>query len=373
MARCKIRPHRMAHRMKKRVVLVGLGNIGSHLASHLARLPGIGRMMLVDRDVYEEKNLVSQDIRPSEVEMPKVHVQAERVKEINQSLEVEAIHQAVEDVPMGLVRGNVIATCLDGRASRQHVSELAWRLGVPLVDGGVEAGSLLARVSVYVPGAHSACVECQWTDRDYEQLEQKYPCRGKVGGAATDAPSSLGALAASIQAIECQKLLAGSTGRVAANYEVLIDAMNHKCFLSRLVRNPECRFDHRTWNIRRLACRPEDITVRQALELPKGSRSTVLQVPGKVFVKKLTCPECGKVNSGLLLRHRLGLKERICSRCGKEMAASGLDMTHELDPSQLAQGTMDLPLRAFGFRAGDVFRILDSRKKESHYELSGSI
>ena len=376
MARSKTRPHRMAHKTKKSVVVVGLGNIGSHLAPHFARLSAVERVTLVDQDVYEEKNLASQDTRPSEVGLPKVRVQADRLKKINPGLHVQAIHQAVEEVPVGHLRGDVIAACLDGRASRQYVGEAAWRFCIPVVDAGVEPGGLLARVSVYLPGVDSACMECQWTDRDYENVEQRYPCRDKVGGPATDAPSSLGSLAASLQAIECQKLLAGNLGRMAANFEILIDAMNHEFYLTRLVRNPKCRFDHTTWDIRRVACRPEDIAVREALELLKGDKSPVLRVPGKVFVKKLTCPGCGKVKSGLRLHHSLalGLKKRICSRCGEEMMASGLDMTHELDPSQLFQGTMDLPLRALGFRAGDVFSIFDpSKGKESHYELSGTI
>jgi molybdopterin/thiamine biosynthesis adenylyltransferase len=374
MPRCKRRLGATGRQRGKTLVIVGLGNIGSPLVPHAARLPAIEAITLVDRDVYEEKNLVSQDIRPSDVGVAKVRVQARRLKTINPSLHVEAIHRAVEEVPVGHLRGNVIATCLDGRASRQYVGEVAWRLGVPLVDAGVEPGSLLARVSVYVPGANSACVECQWTDRDYEQLEQRYPCRGKVAEPATDAPSSLGALAASVQAIECQKLLAGNSGRGAANYEVLIDAMNHKLFLTRLVRNPKCRFDHRRWSIQRVACRPEDITIRQALELPRGAKSPVLRVPGKVFVKRFTCPGCRKVKSGLHLRHPLRLKERICSRCGKKMVASGFDMTDELDLSQLPRATINVRLRALGFRARDVFTIFDSTKgQESYYELSGSI
>ena len=35
----------------KRVVVVGVGNIGSHLVPHLGRFPGIGRVTLIDPDL----------------------------------------------------------------------------------------------------------------------------------------------------------------------------------------------------------------------------------------------------------------------------------------------------------------------------------
>ena len=40
-------------------LLVGVGALGSHLASHLVRA-GIGRLILVDRDVVEASNLQRQ-------------------------------------------------------------------------------------------------------------------------------------------------------------------------------------------------------------------------------------------------------------------------------------------------------------------------
>ena len=45
------------------VAVVGAGgNIGSHLVTHLARLPRVDEVLLVDPDVYQAENLVSQDI-----------------------------------------------------------------------------------------------------------------------------------------------------------------------------------------------------------------------------------------------------------------------------------------------------------------------
>ena len=127
------------------VIVVGAGgNIGSHLVTHLARMPQLDSVTLIDRDVYEASNLQTQDITPQDVGKRKTAVQARRLKRINPAIRVTAIHDSVERVPLGKLRSNVILACLDSRVARQHVNQFAWRLGVPLIDAGVEAGGMLA-------------------------------------------------------------------------------------------------------------------------------------------------------------------------------------------------------------------------------------
>jgi adenylyltransferase/sulfurtransferase len=171
-------------------------------------MSGIGRVTLIDRDTYEKKNLLSQDITPQDVGRSKAAVQARRLRRINPALRVDVIVDAVQNVPLGQLRADIILACLDSRTARQYVNQAAWRLGVLWIDSGVEGRGLLARVNVYVPGPDTPCLECAWDEQDYEALEQTYPCQGETGEPApTNASSSLGALAASLQAIECQKLL----------------------------------------------------------------------------------------------------------------------------------------------------------------------
>ena len=58
------RPHvnTVAKPTRKHVVLVGCGNIGSHLVPLVARWKEVGEVTLVDFDVYEPKNVASQSI-----------------------------------------------------------------------------------------------------------------------------------------------------------------------------------------------------------------------------------------------------------------------------------------------------------------------
>src|ERR1035438_6534958 len=163
----------------KSILVAGVGgNIGAHLLQSLARIPELGHVTLVDRDVYEPRNVVNQDILPRDVGKPKVHVQARRLAEIRPDLEIDAIHAPLESLPLGAWRVDLIAACLDSRAARQTVNERAWRLGVPWVDSGVLGSEWLARVNVYAPAYDAPCLECAWSDADYRLLSQRYPCAG---------------------------------------------------------------------------------------------------------------------------------------------------------------------------------------------------
>lgn len=359
----------------KSVVVVGAGgNIGSHLVPHLGRMHGVGRVTLIDRDAYEPSNLRTQAITPGDVGRRKAAVQARRLLRINPALRVAAIKGAVENVPLGLLRADVIVACLDSRRARQYVNQAAWRLGVMWIDAGVEADDLLARVNVYAPGVDNPCLECAWDERDYAALEQTYPCSGPVEQTyPTNAPSSLGALAASLQAIECEKILTGQMGLAAVGRQVLIGAAHHKHFVTAYRRNPECRlYGHETWKIERLRLRPEELTLDGALKLAGrvgadgGPKS--LRVEGTAFVRELTCPGCGRSRRLLRLRSRLGAAERKCAGCGRTMEAAGRGLLERLDAASLPAGLPARSLRSLGLVRGDVFGV-GTKDAESHFEI----
>jgi molybdopterin/thiamine biosynthesis adenylyltransferase len=362
--------------------LIGLGNIGSFSAGLLARWRGLARLTLIDRDAYDESNLISQDIAATDVGTPKAVAQAERLRRINPSLEVAAVVDDVESVPLGLLRADVLVACLDSRRARQSVNQAAWRLGVPWVDAGVHADGSLARVNVYLPAADQPCLECAWDQRDYELVEQVYPCSGlSPTPAATRAPASLGALAAALQVLECQKLLAGQAERAAAGRQVLVDAASHRHFVTRFRRNPACRFDHATWSIEGLDLPPSRLSVGDALalggapaclpsaaELTTQSQPNALRLEGHAFVDKLTCAACGDTCSlSWRLSGRLGAA-RLCRRCQRPMVAAGIDAVDWLDVRRLPAPALASPLCELGFHAGDVVTVR-AGNSERHFQL----
>ena len=76
---------------------------------------------------------------------------------------------------MGVFHDAIAVACLDSRISRLALGRRVWRVGRALIDGAVGADGLMARVATYVPGG--ACLECSWTEADYDKLEQIHPCQ----------------------------------------------------------------------------------------------------------------------------------------------------------------------------------------------------
>ena len=363
----------------KSVAVVGCGgNIGSHLIPHLARMRGVVRVTLIDHGIYEEKDLAFQDIFPEDVGKPKANVQAARLRRYKQ-LCVDVLVERVQTVPLGRLRADVLLACLDSREARRYTNEAAWRLNMPWIDSGVDGPSLLARVNVYVPGIDSCCLECAWDKRHYAALEQEYPCRGmSEASAATEAPSGLGALAASMQAIECRNLLDGRNACAAIGREVMIDACHHAYTVTSLPRNAACRFDHRTWSTTSVPCKPADISLRDAVALHSpnggnGNGGAFLCVGGASFVRSVTCPRgCGTVQIPLRLSRSSNEahNKRACPHCKSVMAVSGFDVWDRLDVAAITDRDLKRSMRDLGFRGGDIFLFRNLDGSEMHYEFA---
>ena len=356
------------------VVVVGAGgNIGSHLIPHLARMPRIARVTIVDRDTYEHSNLAGQDITPHDIGRPKTLVQARRLRRLNPALEVIPRTGPVEDMPLGALRCDVLLACLDSRASRRYVNQAAWRLGVPWIDTGVEGSGLLARVNVYVPGVESPCLECAWDERDYDALEQRYPCGANREAPATNAPSSLGALAASLLAIECHKWLGGaSVARVAAGCQVLIDAAHHRHYVTEFRRNPRCRLaDHQPWDIEVIRDTPADVRLAEAMRLDGRCGScqpAAVSVAGRVLALREVCVGCGRSKTlHRFVSATIG-STSSCPSCGGQGIVPGADTIEWLDPDDVPARWLEWRLARLGVRAQDVLTIRDSAGRK-HFEM----
>ncbi len=364
-------PARDPRRAGMRLVVVGAGgNIGSHLAPLLVRLPGVTRLTLVDFDRYEAENLLSQAITPADIGQPKARVQARRVRRIDPKIEVVAIVDRLENVPLGWLRGDVILAGLDSKESRRRTNEVAWRLGVPWIDAGVEPSLMLARVNVYLPAADQPCLECAWGERDYAELPTVHPCDAVVANTpATNAPACLGALAAALAAIECQKLITGQSAAALIGRQVVIEAATHRHFVTTYRRNPNCRCSHATWKISALRQGPQELSLGALLKAaPRAEAPAALAFGGQPLVKQLDCPGCGFTRRLFRLQSRLRRIERFCDRCGREMLSAGFYMKTRLSRADLGPGDAGRSLASLGLRAGDVIS-LSNGADERFFEL----
>ena len=350
------------------LVVVGVGNIGSALVPLLAWLPRLARVIILDRDSYASENLRSQAISPADLGRPKAAVMARRLRAMAPHLAVEAIVGALEEIPAGWLRADVWLTCLDSRAARQIANELVHRLGVPLwLDSGVLTSELLARVSIYAPGGDRACLECLWNEDDYRDVAQSYTCDGAARSTpATNGVAELGALCASLLAIECRRELAGAEGATSAARELVVAAGVNRTFVSELRRNVGgCLFDHEVWQTESVCWRRLGDVAKAAAQ--QGGSPT-LRIEGRAFARDVRCAACGRGVALATLAVRAPRARLRCRGCAAAIAVGGERIVHALSLADLPAPLARCSLRSIGLRAGDLLT-LGGDGGEQHFEL----
>jgi molybdopterin/thiamine biosynthesis adenylyltransferase len=360
----------MAH-----VVVIGAGAIGSQVLPHVARMPGVYAVTVIDRDRYESSNVAAQNIAMLDVGKSKAQTQAARLKQINRSLNTTPIHMPVEDLPLGWLRADVMLACLDSRRARMVVNQAAWRLGVPWIDAGVDASGL-ARVQVFLPEDDAPCLECGWNTDDYRLVEQHYACHQPSAPPATRATSELGGLAAALQASECRKLLSGDRDNLLAGRDLMIDSRHHKHYVTRFHRNTDCRMpDHGRWTIAASDADPASTTPGQLASMANGvpeSGCVRVRVAGQQFAVALTCGVCGTRSQAMRLnRGEFRRDPPACPDCGGSCTAAGFDLQDDMLLAELPEPLRNRPLAELGLISGDVVT-LTTKSDEVRLELRGA-
>ena len=335
-----MKPSRGSH-----VIVVGCGAIGSFLVTLLWRIVGVTCVTLIDPDTYRKSNLATQNIFRSDVGEPKVAVQARRLRAANTQIDVAAIPAALEDVPLGMLRGDLIVGCVNSNLARQSINEIAWRWQIPWVDSGILESQRLARVSVFVPGAQAPCLECGWGANDYATLEAEYPCGADRDEQHSDSSPALASLAASLQVIECQKLLDGVAEHRSTSRQLTVNVRTHRLLSTVFRRNLDCRFDHAAWNPVPLRCSLEKTTVAEAL-----ASLGRIRVAGHRFATRLICPHCGFWLDGL----RLDRPKARCPKCGMRMTAREYGSLLACLDASFPREHMGRSLAEIGLLHGDI-------------------
>ena len=91
---------------KAKVCILGLGGLGSNVATLLAR-SGIGYLKLVDFDIVEASNLNRQQYRISHIGMKKTEAIKTIIKEINPFVEVEILNKRIDSENILSIVGDV--------------------------------------------------------------------------------------------------------------------------------------------------------------------------------------------------------------------------------------------------------------------------
>jgi molybdopterin/thiamine biosynthesis adenylyltransferase len=355
----------LAHVRRKRVAVLGLGNIGGQLTQHLVLL-GMP-IVLVDRDVVTEANLGTQGFTEQHIHLPKVHARAEWLGPLNPTCRIEPIHADIRGLGLGALRDTALLfSCLDNRPARLLVNELAMRLGIPWVDGALDGSgqSLFGRVACYDPRAsQSACYLCPHDGASLRALRNETTagrgCSGEWWKSTQDATtptlavSALGGAVASLLAVWGLTVLLDRTEEVAGQ-EMYFDLGRRISSTHKLRHNPRCLLDHQRWHLTPLGNRSRHATVAATFRFAEDvlGDGVVLQVPHRAIVTTLTCPQCLQEKHPYRVLEQMDASYTQCD-CGSVMVPRPTDALDRFGRSE-AEAFLDRTWAELGLPSADV-------------------
>ena len=176
--------------LASRVLIIGLGGLGSPAAMYLAA-SGVGHLVLVDSDRVDLTNLQRQIVHATErVGQDKTASAARGLEALNPGVRVTTINKKIEGTALEeqVNLADVVVDATDNFASRFAINTACARAGKPLIFGAVVRFE--GQVAVFPPGG--PCYRCLYAE----------------GGGPDEACATLGVLApaagviGSIQAVE---------------------------------------------------------------------------------------------------------------------------------------------------------------------------
>ena len=182
---------------KSCVAVVGCGGLGGYIIEELARI-GIGKIICIDPDVFEEHNL-NRQLHASLLTLggAKVAAAAQRVGEINPAVTVIPLQKAFcqENGTNLLNQANVVIDALDSIPIRLVLADACESMKLPLIHGSI--AGWYGQVTTQFPG-----------DRTLQKLYSRYTLDKGVEERLGN-PSFSPALVASIEVAEAIKVLLG--------------------------------------------------------------------------------------------------------------------------------------------------------------------
>ncbi|WP_078552830.1 ThiF family adenylyltransferase [Bacillus alkalicellulosilyticus] len=215
----------------KKVLIVGMGALGTVLASHLVRA-GVGHVTFADRDYVEKSNLQRQilfDENDVAASLPKAIAAEKKLKAINSDIKIEGI---VADVTIDnmddLLNGvDLVLDGTDNFQTRFLINDACFKKGIPFVYGG--AVSSRGMSAIFVPG-ETPCLRC-------------FIKEGETGGQTCDMVGVISPvvdIVASFQSVEALKYLV-SADKARRNSLLSFDVWNYHIYeLKYKKQDPSC-------------------------------------------------------------------------------------------------------------------------------------
>ena len=213
-----------------RVLVIGLGGLGSPVAMYLAAA-GIGTLVLCDFDRVDLTNLQRQIVHTTErVGQPKVASAAEALQALNPHCRTELVDHKLEGnaLEAQVAQADLVIDGSDNFATRFAVSDACVAAQTPLVSGA--AIRMEGQVSVFSGQPGDPCYRCLYGGSG-EELDQSCAENGVL--------APLVGIIGSVQATEAIKVLTGA-GEPLVGRLLLLDALPMEWRSVRLKADPRC-------------------------------------------------------------------------------------------------------------------------------------
>ena len=217
--------------LQSRVLVVGLGGLGSPAALYLATA-GVGELTLVDHDTVDLTNLQRQIAHTeARIGLAKVESAREALLAINPGLKVIALQERADAqrLHMLVAGADVVLDCSDNFQTRQALNAACVQHRVPLVSGAaIRFDGQLAVYDTRQPD--SPCYACVFPPT---AVFEETRC------ATMGVFAPLVGIVGSMQAAEALKLISGA-GEPAVGRLLMLDGRDMRWTDIRVPRNPHC-------------------------------------------------------------------------------------------------------------------------------------
>jgi molybdopterin/thiamine biosynthesis adenylyltransferase len=215
--------------LASRVLIVGMGGLGSPVAMYLAA-SGVGHLTIADYDQVDLSNLQRQVVHTSaDIGRLKVESAREHLLALNPDIRVTPVSRSMDEEELGqeLQRADAVVDCSDNFETRFLLNRLCVAAGKPLVSGA--AMRMEGQVSVFPSRGDAPCYRCLYQDEG----ERGDTC-SRIGVFAP-----LVGIVGSVQAAETVKVLL-NLGETLAGRLLLLDVLSMEWRTLHLRRDPDC-------------------------------------------------------------------------------------------------------------------------------------
>lgn len=216
--------------LASRVLVVGLGGLGSPVALYLASA-GVGSLVLVDDDTVDISNLQRQVAHTTaRVGQSKVESAATAIGELNPGVKLKYLSHRLDEVELSALLNDIdlVVDCTDNFSARFLLNRTCVKAKVPLVSAA--AIRMEGQISVFDPrNPDSPCYECLYSEGEDADLNCSEngvlaPMVGMVG---------------TLQAIETIKILT-CIGKSLCGRLLLIDGLTMEFREMKLGKRADC-------------------------------------------------------------------------------------------------------------------------------------